>query len=344
MLGLIKNNKNNQFLKLFVFSLLAVVMLPIDAFADTVISGGNVGGIFKSISAKAADAVANISQLAYILAGFGMVAFTFGAIFGKLSWKHFGNIAIGLMMVASSGMIIEFFVTPPGSDGATYRYKLSYGDYISDAVGDTMEQPVLRDPSDKGVEPIKKMDPIGFEPLNNGGIPGAGELAPMNGTGIPTVEKKKSFWEKAKEVGQAANDTAKTVKKGLATAEDVKSKAENIGKMADAAVDAIKSGDFDQVGDKVGRILSDTQGGLDKIGDFSNTTAGLGQELGDYANTGDYDKNSYKDNDTSVVDRIGDAVNDKVDGVNDTVEDVDNTADELDETMDTVDGYSNYLN
>ena len=88
--------------------------------------------IFQTITERAATALTSIKQLVFVLAGFGIIAFAFAAIFGKLSWKHFANIAIGLFLVASMGVFIQYFVTKDGEN-----YKLAYGNYLGSAFGDT---------------------------------------------------------------------------------------------------------------------------------------------------------------------------------------------------------------
>ena len=88
--------------------------------------------VFETISQRAASALTSIKQLVFILAGFGLISFAFMAIFGKISWKHFANIAIGLFLVASMGLFIQYFVTKDGTS-----YQLAYGNYLGSAFGDT---------------------------------------------------------------------------------------------------------------------------------------------------------------------------------------------------------------
>lgn len=108
----------------FGFCLVALLIL--------VATPAEAANIFETITSRAATALSSIKTLVFILAGFGLIAFTFAAIFGKLSWKHFANIAIGLFLVASMGLFIQYFVTKDGEN-----YKLSYGNYLGSAFGDT---------------------------------------------------------------------------------------------------------------------------------------------------------------------------------------------------------------
>ena len=56
-----------------------------------------------------------IKPIVYIFGAFGLVAFAWGAIFNKISWRHFSYIAIGLFLVANAGRLVEYAVTYDGS-------------------------------------------------------------------------------------------------------------------------------------------------------------------------------------------------------------------------------------
>lgn len=83
------------------------------------------GNVFRLIACKAALTLNDIRGIVYIIAGFGLVAFAFAAIFNKISWKHLASIAVGLFLVASIGPFIEYFVT----DSSTTQ-KLAFGIYL----------------------------------------------------------------------------------------------------------------------------------------------------------------------------------------------------------------------
>ena len=48
--------------------------------------------IFKYIACKAMTTLADVRVIVYTLAGFGLIAFAFAAIFNKISWKHLANL------------------------------------------------------------------------------------------------------------------------------------------------------------------------------------------------------------------------------------------------------------
>ena len=94
---------------------------------------GDGSKIFSTISSKMWKAVGDLRKIAYVLAGFGMIAFTFGAIFNKISWKHFGNIMISLFILSIMTPLIEYIAY---GEGAQNKLKFGYqyvapGDHAS---------------------------------------------------------------------------------------------------------------------------------------------------------------------------------------------------------------------
>jgi len=95
--------------------------------------GGGGGSIFTTISSKMWKAVGGLRNIAYVIAGFGLVAFTFGAIFNKISWKHFGNIMISLFILSIMTPLIEWIAYGEGAKNKlTFGYKyVAPGDHAS---------------------------------------------------------------------------------------------------------------------------------------------------------------------------------------------------------------------
>lgn len=81
------------------------------------------GNIFLLIACKAMVTLADLRVIAYIISGFGMIALSFAAIFGKMSFKHLANIGIGLFLLSMMTPFIEYFTT--GKDGT-----LMFGKYL----------------------------------------------------------------------------------------------------------------------------------------------------------------------------------------------------------------------
>lgn len=74
-------------------------------------SGGGSGGdeIFSFFSSKAINFAIGFRNVAFCLAGFGIVMFTFLAISGKINFKHLGYIFISLFMLSGVGLFISYW-------------------------------------------------------------------------------------------------------------------------------------------------------------------------------------------------------------------------------------------
>lgn len=89
-------------------------------------SGSN---IFKTIAVRMMVVVRDLRMLAYIIAGFGMIAFTFAAIFNKISWKHFSNIMISLFILSMMTPLIEMVIFDNDSQHLEFGSVVASGDH-----------------------------------------------------------------------------------------------------------------------------------------------------------------------------------------------------------------------
>lgn len=106
------------------FSLLPNISWAADNSMCT--SGCDKGTIFTMISCRAACFLKQSKTVVFILAGFGLIGFAFMAIFNKISWKWFSNIAIGLFLVAVMGLFIDYFTTKDGKGTVSARLDFGY--------------------------------------------------------------------------------------------------------------------------------------------------------------------------------------------------------------------------
>ena len=90
------------------------------------LSGCTSGDIFDQITCKVLGFLSDLRVLAYVISGFGMIVFTYGAIFNKINWKHFSYIAVGLFLLSVMGSFIQYF-----SGDKTAATKLGYGNHMS---------------------------------------------------------------------------------------------------------------------------------------------------------------------------------------------------------------------
>ena len=69
---------------------------------------GTPQGPFLTVVKKLVDAFVNTRTVIFVVGGFGLVGLAVGAIFGKVNWKWFASLAIGLVIVAVAGAIITY--------------------------------------------------------------------------------------------------------------------------------------------------------------------------------------------------------------------------------------------
>lgn len=110
---------------LMLLTALFVCLNPGYAFADLLgcMQSETGQGIFKTMACKITTTLFDIRKIVYILGGFGLIAFTFAAIFNKISFKHLANIALSLFLLSMITPFIEYFTQAEG-------VKLQYGHFL----------------------------------------------------------------------------------------------------------------------------------------------------------------------------------------------------------------------
>lgn len=96
---------------------LAVMLLgSVDAFAQS--SGGtDLMGVAQN---KGIAVFKSVKTIIFVVGGFGLVAIAFAAIFGKVDWKKFASLAVGLAILAAASAIVEYAT---GDTKATTDFK-----------------------------------------------------------------------------------------------------------------------------------------------------------------------------------------------------------------------------
>ncbi|MBE6467327.1 MAG: hypothetical protein E7004_01870 [Alphaproteobacteria bacterium] len=89
----------NNICTLFMLTLFLVCGFGGDAMAQSVVdtARSKLGNVFQSIK-----------SIVFILGGFGLVGVAWAAIWGRIQWKWFGALAVGLAIVAAAGSIVEY--------------------------------------------------------------------------------------------------------------------------------------------------------------------------------------------------------------------------------------------
>ncbi|MBQ8785163.1 MAG: TrbC/VirB2 family protein [Alphaproteobacteria bacterium] len=93
-----------QFMKKNIWTLVAMIFVVTvamigDACADDVM------GLALT---KTRNVFEKVKSIIFVLGGFGLVAVAFLAIFGKVNWKWFAGLAVGLAILAAANAVVQY--------------------------------------------------------------------------------------------------------------------------------------------------------------------------------------------------------------------------------------------
>ena len=94
-----------NFIKNNIWTICLVALFCVFGFAGDAAAGGSVVG---TATDKARNVFASVKTIIFIVGGFGLVGIAWGAIFGKINWKWFASLAVGLAILAAAGSIVEY--------------------------------------------------------------------------------------------------------------------------------------------------------------------------------------------------------------------------------------------
>ncbi|MBP5399144.1 MAG: TrbC/VirB2 family protein [Alphaproteobacteria bacterium] len=106
--------------------------------------------IFSQITFKVTDTLLNLQKVVYIIGGFGLIAFAFAAIFGKISFRHLSYLSFSLFLVAAMGGFVRYIT---GDNRALSA--LVYIDHFANSGGGTTPEV----PNSSGTTPNCNGDP-----------------------------------------------------------------------------------------------------------------------------------------------------------------------------------------
>lgn len=277
------------------------------------------GNVLQTVTRRAARIIVALKPIVYVFAGFGLIGFAFMAIFNKLSWKWFANIAMGLFLVANMGRFIEYFVFK--GEGLGENDALKFGSFvegkeglsrtkISEAFADTKYQWVEESafyipPKGVGGELQASIPSLEEEDSKARGFCGKTEGASGWGNFASCIKDITSAGKKAVDAAKTAKNTLDTVKNGV---ESVKFAAQNIG---DAAKNIGKSGSiegvfnaFSQIGNNVNNMVG-TAGGV--VNGVMSNASRISNDIQDVSKSTDQvaelNKKRAKGEGTNAIDR-----------------------------------------
>ena len=94
-----------KFIKNNIWTICLVALFCVFGFAGDAAAGSSIVG---QATDKARNVFRNVKTIIFIVGGFGLVGIAWGAIFGKINWKWFAALAVGLAILAAAGSIVEY--------------------------------------------------------------------------------------------------------------------------------------------------------------------------------------------------------------------------------------------
>ena len=98
MISFIKNN---------ILTLCCMTIMILLGTADGALAAGTYD-LMGTAQKKAVAVFISVKAIIFVVGGFGLVALAFMAIFGKLDWKKFSMLAVGLAILAAAGAIVDY--------------------------------------------------------------------------------------------------------------------------------------------------------------------------------------------------------------------------------------------
>lgn len=98
MISFIKNN---------ILTLCCMTIMILLGTADGALAAGTYD-LMGTAQKKAVAVFISVKTIIFVVGGFGLVALAFMAIFGKLDWKKFSMLAVGLAILAAAGAIVDY--------------------------------------------------------------------------------------------------------------------------------------------------------------------------------------------------------------------------------------------
>jgi type IV secretory pathway VirB2 component (pilin) len=92
-------------------------------------SAGYAQDVFATVIKKGTTLFMAVRDVIFVVGGFGLVGLAIGAIFGRVNWKWFSALAIGLIIVAAAGAVVNYFTSESGT-GASSSYNTDLGDTL----------------------------------------------------------------------------------------------------------------------------------------------------------------------------------------------------------------------
>ena len=95
-----------RFIRKNVFTLCGLILIIAMGFCGEAWADGS--SLMNTAQTKTRHVFDSVKTITFILGGFGLVGIAYSAIIGKVNWKWFAGLAVGLAILAAAGSIVEY--------------------------------------------------------------------------------------------------------------------------------------------------------------------------------------------------------------------------------------------
>ena len=89
-----------------------------------------IPNVMNTLGERTQTFARQLRSFAFIISGFGIIMFTWAAIFGKINFRHLGYIMISLFFLSGVGLFISYFT---GGDARTF-HQYSFRELYKDSL------------------------------------------------------------------------------------------------------------------------------------------------------------------------------------------------------------------
>jgi type IV secretory pathway VirB2 component (pilin) len=97
-----------NFIKNNILTICLVALFCLFGFAGDAAATATGSSIMTTATDKARNVFNSVKTIIFVVGGFGLVGIAWAAIFGKINWKWFAALAVGLAIVAAAASIINY--------------------------------------------------------------------------------------------------------------------------------------------------------------------------------------------------------------------------------------------
>lgn len=93
------------------FTFAAIMLVALFGMIEPALAQAQQHSVMYVAATKTLQLFQASRTILFIVGGFGLIGIAFAAIFGKMNWKWFAALAIGLAIVAAAGAIVDYATT-----------------------------------------------------------------------------------------------------------------------------------------------------------------------------------------------------------------------------------------